>query len=252
MCAFTLLEKGSDGSSFGDESSLVAPRLDLLNWDFLDFSSQFVFCVAGNCSSHLRMEKRKWLWKRKSSERSPGESDSSDHFLRILRDILMNSSQSPEVTSKTTVTDDEVRESVKTLTEKLSAALVNVSAKEDLVKQHAKVAEEAVAGWEKAENEVAALKQQLEVSVQQNLNLEVKTTNLDGALKECVRQLRQARDEQEKRISDAVAEKNIEWQSTKAELEQQILDLKAEAEASRTENAASTDPNTLLILEAFL
>ena len=30
--------------------------------------------------------------------------------------------------------------------DKLSAALVNISAKEDLVKQHAKVAEEAVAG----------------------------------------------------------------------------------------------------------
>ncbi|KAK4389671.1 Filament-like plant protein [Sesamum angolense] len=207
------------------------------------------------------MEKRKWLWKRKSSERSPGESDSSGSFSshserysdeqETLRESPNDSSQSPEVTSKTTVTDDEVRESVKTVTEKLSAALVNLSAKEDLVKQHAKVAEEAVAGWEKAENEVAALKQQLEAAVQQNLNLEVKTTHLDGALKECVRQLRQARDEQEKRVSDAVAEKNIKWESTKAELEQQILDLKAEAEASRSENAASTDPNTLLILEAL-
>ncbi|XP_011074845.1 filament-like plant protein [Sesamum indicum] len=207
------------------------------------------------------MEKRKWLWKRKSSERSPGESDNSGSFSshserysgeqETLQESPKNSSQSPEVTSKITVTDDEVRESVKTLTEKLSAALVNVSAKEDLVKQHAKVAEEAVAGWEKAENEVAALKQQLEVAVQQNLNLEVKTTHLDGALKECVRQLRQARDEQEKRITDAVAEKNIKWESTKAELEQQILDLKAEADASRYENAASTDPNTLLILEAL-
>lgn len=35
---------------------------------------------------------------------------------------------------------------MKTLTEKLSAALLNISAKEDLVKQHAKVAEEAVSG----------------------------------------------------------------------------------------------------------
>lgn len=35
---------------------------------------------------------------------------------------------------------------MKILTEKLSAALRNISAKEDLVKQHAKVAEEAVSG----------------------------------------------------------------------------------------------------------
>ncbi|KAL0432214.1 UNVERIFIED_CONTAM: Filament-like plant protein [Sesamum latifolium] len=179
------------------------------------------------------MEKRKWLWKRKSSERSPGESDSSGSF----------SSHSERYSDEQSVFlgQETLRESPND----------SSHAKEDLVKQHAKVAEEAVAGWEKAENEVAALKQQLEVAVQQNLNLEVKTTHLDGALKECVRQLRQARDEQEKRISDAVAEKNIEWESTKAEFEQQILDLKAEVEACRSENAASTDPNTLLILEAL-
>ena len=35
---------------------------------------------------------------------------------------------------------------MKTLTDKLAAALLNTSAKEDLVKQHAKVAEEAVSG----------------------------------------------------------------------------------------------------------
>ena len=55
-------------------------------------------------------------------------------------------SQSPEVTSKVTVSNGEVNDGIKILTEKLSAALVNVGAKEDLVKQHAKVAEEAIAG----------------------------------------------------------------------------------------------------------
>ena len=57
-----------------------------------------------------------------------------------------DSAQSPEVTSKTTTKDEDVNDRMKGLTEKLSAALVNVSAKDDLVKQHAKVAEEAVAG----------------------------------------------------------------------------------------------------------
>lgn len=40
----------------------------------------------------------------------------------------------------------EVNETVKSLTERLSAALSTIIAKEELVKQHAKVAEEAVAG----------------------------------------------------------------------------------------------------------
>lgn len=51
-----------------------------------------------------------------------------------------------EVTSKAPPLDEEVNDSVKSLTEKLSSALLNISAKEDLVKQHAKVAEEAVSG----------------------------------------------------------------------------------------------------------
>lgn len=57
-----------------------------------------------------------------------------------------NNAQSPEVSSKASANCEDVNDSIKRLTEKLSAALVNVSAKEDLVKQHAKVAEEAIAG----------------------------------------------------------------------------------------------------------
>jgi hypothetical protein len=44
------------------------------------------------------------------------------------------------------VRDDNELDSVKSLSEKLSAALLTISAKEGLVKQHTKVAEEAVAG----------------------------------------------------------------------------------------------------------
>ncbi|XP_073063519.1 filament-like plant protein isoform X2 [Primulina eburnea] len=195
------------------------------------------------------MEKRKWLWKRKSSERSPGESESSGSISSYsdrhsdeqdaLRESPNNGTQSSEVTSNLSIIDDEVKEHLRSLTEKLSAALVNVGAKEDLVKQHAKVAEEAVAGWEKAENEVAVLKQQLEVALQQNLKLEVRVSHLDGALKECVRQLRQARDEQEQKISDAMVEKTGEWELTKAELDKRILELQEQVEAARAEISTS-------------
>lgn len=50
--------------------------------------------------------------------------------------------RSPEISSKPLV--NEVNEKI--LAEKLSAALSNIKAKEDLVKQHAKVAEEAISG----------------------------------------------------------------------------------------------------------
>ncbi|KAJ6920045.1 filament-like plant protein [Populus alba x Populus x berolinensis] len=194
------------------------------------------------------MEKRKWLWKRKSSERSSGETDSSgsitSHSERFSDDqdpskaSNTDSAQSPEVTSKTVTRDEDVNDSIKSLTEKLSAALVNVSAKDDLVKQHAKVAEEAVAGWEKAENEVMALKKQIEVANQQKSALEERVSHFDGALKDCVRQLRQAREEQEEKLHEAVVQKSLEWESIKSELENQLIELKTKEAAAKSESHA--------------
>lgn len=66
-------------------------------------------------------------------------------FILFLQFSSNHNVQSPEVTSKA-APDDDLNDSVKTLTEKLSEALLNIRAKEDLVRQHAKVAEEAVSG----------------------------------------------------------------------------------------------------------
>ncbi|CAH1441804.1 unnamed protein product [Lactuca virosa] len=65
------------------------------------------------------------------------------------------SSLSPEVTSKSEIPQEELEGGVKTLSQKLSAALLNISIKEDLVKQHSKVAEEAVEGITKAGKNVS-------------------------------------------------------------------------------------------------
>ncbi|KAL0438444.1 UNVERIFIED_CONTAM: Filament-like plant protein 4 [Sesamum latifolium] len=69
--------------------------------------------------------------------------------------------------------------------------------KENLVKQHAKVAEEAVSGWEKAEAEAAALKNHLESVTLLKLTAEDRAAHLDGALKECMRQIRNLKEEHE-------------------------------------------------------
>lgn len=217
--------------------------------------------LVGFRFSHADMEKRKWLWKRKSSEKSPGESESSgsisSHSERYsddqeaLKASPNHNTQSPEFISKAAVSKEEIIDSVKILTEKLSAALVNVSAKEDLVKQHSKVAEEAVAGWEKAENEVAVLKQELEAAIQQNLALEDRVSHLDGALKECVRQLRQGREEQEQKIEEALLEKTCEFESTKVELEGQLLQFQAQAVAAKSESLISVDPDLHIKLESL-
>ncbi|KAH7861909.1 hypothetical protein Vadar_032529 [Vaccinium darrowii] len=202
------------------------------------------------------MEKRKWLWKRKSSEKSPGDTESSEsissHSARYSDDQeALNASpnqnsQSPEVTSKPAVSGKEIKDNPKVLTEKLSAALANVSAKEDLVKQHAKVAEEAVAGWEKAENEVAVLKEHLEAEVKRNSVLEDRVSHLDRALKECVRQLRQGREEQEQKIHEALLDKTHEWESTKITLQNQISQFQTQLEAAKSQSPPSIDPDLFI------
>lgn len=197
----------------------------------------------------LWMDRRSWLWRRKSSEKSPsGETESSagsisSHSERFSDDqVLLNHNiQSPEVTSKTAPSDEELNETVKTLSAKLSEALVNIREKEDLVKQHAKVAEEAVSGWEKAEAEVLFQKRLVETANQKNSILEERTSHLDGALKECLRQLRQAREEQEQNVQVAVAKTSCEWESRKFELENKLAQLQSQLQSSKSKDSDVQD-----------
>lgn len=199
------------------------------------------------------MDRRSWLWRRKSSEKSPGETESSGSLSSLserFSDDQAYPSQatlSPEVTSKA-APNEEVSSpkkykddfiDVKTLTNELAAALLDISAKEDLVKQHSKVAEEAVSGWEKAENEALSLKQQLDAARQKNSGLEDRVSHLDGALKECMRQLRQAREVQEQKIHEAIANNSHNSDSKRFELERKVAELEAQLQTSKADAAAS-------------
>ncbi|XP_075081034.1 filament-like plant protein 3 isoform X2 [Nicotiana tabacum] len=198
------------------------------------------------------MDRRSWLWRRKASEKSPsgsGETESSSvgsissHSERFFDDQALqnHNTQSPEVTSKTAPSDEELSETVKTLSAKLSEALVNVREKEDLVKQHAKVAEEAVSGWEKAEGEVLIQKRLVETANQKNSILEERIKHLDGALKECLRQLRQAREEQAQNVQVAVAKTSCEWEFKKSELENKLVQLQSQLQSSKAEDSNVQD-----------
>ncbi|GJM87896.1 hypothetical protein PR202_ga03896 [Eleusine coracana subsp. coracana] len=181
------------------------------------------------------MDRASWLWRRKPSDKSPGGSDSSVSLSshseqcsddqEILRPISDNSSpcrgQIPGV-------------SVRSNDNQKAGVTKSFNAKEDLVKQHAKVTEEAVAGWEQAEAEVTALKGLLEAASLKNAALEDRVSQLDKALKECVRQLRLAREEQEEKIHDIVAKKsqiiekeNMDLKAKLQEIDKENMDLKA-------------------------
>ena len=95
-------------------------------------------------------------------------------------------------------------------------------------------------GWEKAENEMASLKTQLNDATLKNSTLEDRIVHLDGALKECVRQLRRAKEEQDQKVQAALALQSRQWESEKSDLELRIVEFNAKLEA-KSERSVTTD-----------
>ncbi|KAK7313253.1 hypothetical protein VNO77_37867 [Canavalia gladiata] len=97
---------------------------------------------------------------------------------------------------------DNFEDQVKALEAKLFASYSELNNKDNLVKQHAKVFEEVVSGWEKADAEVGSLRHQLESLSLSKLIVDKKAAHLDGALKECMKQIRTIREESEQKLQE--------------------------------------------------
>ncbi|KAL6511846.1 hypothetical protein OROGR_021443 [Orobanche gracilis] len=208
------------------------------------------------------MDRRSWPWKKKSSDKqasAANASDSSTAASEIDTDQVDRAKQDTNKKPKyvqismesyihLTGLEDQVKsyeeqvqsfeDKVKELNEKLSEADVEMTNKENLVKQHAKVAEEAVSGWEKAEAEALALKNHLESVTLLKLTAEDRASHLDGALKECMRQIRNLKEDHEQKMHEVVLNKTKVFDKMKLELEAKIFDLDRELMISVSENAA--------------
>ncbi|CAL5324637.1 hypothetical protein CsSME_00003709 [Camellia sinensis var. sinensis] len=160
------------------------------------------------------MDHKSWLWKKKSTEKT------------IVAADTVNLSQGGNAEEIQTLLKDkgELERDLKILNEKLSSALSECNAKDDLVEKHAKMAQEALAGLEKAEVEAMSLKQELDEVLQQRVAGEERLTHLDMALKECTQQLRFVREEQEQRIHDAVTKTSREFEKARNVLEDKLAD----------------------------
>ena len=93
-----------------------------------------------------------------------------------------------------------------------------------------------IPGWEKAEAEAVSLKEQLDAALQQKVAVEDRVCHLDGALKECMRQLRQVREEQEQKIHDVVMKKANELERLRTELEEQLAGINHQLLEAAAEN----------------
>jgi hypothetical protein len=163
-----------------------------------------------------------------------------------------------EVDEKYSEKEKTINEELDAVNKKLTSALAEIIVKDNLVKEHIKVAEEAVIGkldlpdlpsimlqfniahyfacyscnwsyncqalmvlllgWERAENETAAFKLQLDDAIQQQLATEDRVQHLDNALKEVTNQLHIGREEQEQRIHEIIVEKSQEYDQLQAEM----------------------------------
>ncbi|XP_019421201.1 PREDICTED: filament-like plant protein 4 isoform X2 [Lupinus angustifolius] len=178
------------------------------------------------------MDRRGWLWKKKSSDKITnakkplGTSEYVDSMLSSVANLEdqenLKNKNYVQITMESYTHMSGFEDQVKVLEEKLSAAYSELSSKDVLVKQHAKVAEEAVSGWEKADAEVVSLRRELEVVTLSKLSVEDKASHLDGALKECMKQIRTVKEESEQKLQEVILMKSQHWEKIKLELEAKI------------------------------
>ncbi|KAI0512418.1 hypothetical protein KFK09_013057 [Dendrobium nobile] len=117
----------------------------------------------------------------------------------------------------------ELERSLKNLNEQLSSARNESDAKDALIGKQSQVAEEAIAGWKKAEAEALSFKLELDDALRQKVIAEEKVTNIDAALKECVQRLNALKEEQHRTVNDASVNLLQEREKTQV-LEERLAD----------------------------
>ncbi|MCO5558340.1 hypothetical protein L7F22_011921 [Adiantum nelumboides] len=165
------------------------------------------------------MDKRSWPWKKKIGDKNLTSTNAEEYSAtRLLDDQATTGSMLDNAhLSHMALSQDQAEEKIRMLNERLLGA-------DHLVKQHVKVAEEAVSGWEKSKAENSSLRHQLEQAMEQKQVSDDRIANLDGALSESMWQLRQIREEQEQRIHDAIVKKTRDWENLRLELQQRLAD----------------------------
>ncbi|KAG2375973.1 Filament-like plant protein [Vigna angularis] len=160
------------------------------------------------------MDHKSWLWGKKSTQKTIATDKAN-----------LTSKENGEVQEP--LTDKEkLEKDLKRLNDKLVFTLSECTAKDEQLKKQTKIVQEAVAdsfeGWEKAEAEILSMKQHLDESIRQQLVYEERAAQLDGALKECMQQLRFVREEQEQRMHDAVMKVSKEFEEARTVLEEKL------------------------------
>ncbi|XP_010446821.1 PREDICTED: filament-like plant protein 5 [Camelina sativa] len=200
---------------------------------------------------------RGWPWKRKSSDKATTDklvvANESTPVCSLSYLASLENQEKCKNTNYVQITMDSYTHmsrmehqvklfevEVKDLRDKLTLAHSEINTKESLILQHAKVAEEAVSGWEKADAETLSLKRQLESVTLLKLTAEDRASHLDDALRECTRQIRIVKDESDQKLKDVILAKTTHWDKIKSDLEGKIDELSQGLHRAVSDNGALT------------
>ncbi|XP_056696856.1 filament-like plant protein 7 isoform X2 [Spinacia oleracea] len=153
-----------------------------------------------------------WIWKKKPSEKT----------IMAIQKAEIASKENEEKVHVLLAEKSKLERDLKDLGEKLSSSLAECSAKDDLANKHSKSAKEALAGWEKEAAKALSLQEELDEALKERDISEERTRHLDGALKECMQQLRFVREEKEQRIHDVMLKASEELEQTRKFLEEKL------------------------------
>ncbi|KAJ0260416.1 Filament-like plant protein 7 [Hirschfeldia incana] len=174
------------------------------------------------------MDHKAWPWKKKSIEKTVVESNglsSNGEIEKLLAD-------------KT-----ELENRLKSLNDKLTS----VEAESN---KHKTETEEAIIGWEKTKAESVSLKKKLEEALNEKHMSDERSSQTDAGLKECMQQLRFVRDEQERRMHDALTKTSHEYERRLMVIKTELADTskklgEAEGESTQLSKALLTKSKTV-------
>ncbi|KAB2626487.1 filament-like plant protein 7 [Pyrus ussuriensis x Pyrus communis] len=177
------------------------------------------------------MDHKPWLWRKKAADKTNAAAEGDK----------VEAHQAEKA---------ELENNLKALSDKLASALSECNSKDALVKKHAKMAQDAVQGWEKVEANAGFLKHELDKSFQVRAAGEERIAQLDAALKDCMQQLRFVREEQEQRVHEAMMKASREFEKSKMALEEKLAETTRRLSKIGAENTHLS--NALLVKDKLI
>lgn len=164
------------------------------------------------------MDQKTWLWRKRSSEKT----------------IVANGEEERSVPMKKEV---DLETSLKELNEKLASVVDECSAKDIVLQSLKQMVDDSMTDRNRAEEEAGRLRKELDQVLEERVSANEGLSHLNAALKDCMEQLNLTREEQEKRVQDAVVKTSQEFEKAHKKLEEKLSEMSKRLASAAAENS---------------